>query len=124
MNSGMRASKRPRNHFIVPLTCMLVLTSGCSSMSPSGKYDVVDGSSDDWWIGVKYPEFGPDTTGDCTDDDMVEGSNLSFDEPSSGSTVWLTASALENDAIRIAQCIDETLTSGEIAIYRPVRSFK
>ncbi|SDD28987.1 hypothetical protein SAMN05216410_3122 [Sanguibacter gelidistatuariae] len=87
--------------------------AGCSSVSIS----VVDGSSDTWTVAVADPRFGSEDT--CSNDPSVERAFSTADLPSSRLGISLVPGATEDDAHRVATCLQDVLDSGNVTIGRP-----
>ncbi|MDM7989321.1 hypothetical protein [Arthrobacter sp. zg-Y877] len=73
--------------------------------------------SDRWNLGVTGPRSGPYSQ--CLDDPSIEESLQSADFPSSHLGIRLVVSATAEDAQRIADCLKQTLSTGEVSISGP-----
>lgn len=93
-----------------------VLLAGCTQVSD---VRIVDGDGNQWLVGVAAPRFaGADR---CDSDPMIDSAVMSADLPPSGLGITLKPDATEDDAQRVAECLRNALTSGEITISRPTR---
>lgn len=104
---------RARRALGVGLIVAAYAVAGCSSVNVS----VVDGSSDTWFVGVTGPRFAAEDT--CSTDPSVESALMTADLPSSLLGISLVPGATEDDAHRIAACLDDVLDGGDITIGRP-----
>lgn len=112
--AATRVTRRGRYLLALCAVATSVLLAGCSQVS-----DVrfVDGNGNQWSVGVADPRFSGDDR--CDSDSMIESTVMSADLPSSGLGITLKPEAAEDDAQRIAECLRNALTSGEITISRP-----
>lgn len=87
---------------------------GCAGVSEP---TVVDGPGQMWSVGVSDPRFSGDER--CDGDPSVDTAVMTADLPASGYGITLRTDATEDDALRIAGCLRDALTSGAITISRP-----
>lgn len=73
--------------------------------------------SDRWNLGVRGQRSGPYSQ--CFDDPSIEEALQSADLPSSHLGITLVGSATAEDAQRIADCLKQTLKTGEVSISGP-----
>lgn len=78
---------------------------------------IIDGDGASWSIGVTDPRFAGDER--CLEDTAIQNAVSTTDLPSSGLGITLTPDGTEEDALRIAECLQKALSSGEITISRP-----
>ncbi|TFD83549.1 hypothetical protein E3T61_21185 [Cryobacterium lactosi] len=93
-----------------------MMLAGCAE-APAASYDRTEGDGDSWFVGAKDPRF--ESLSLCIDDPSVGTSLQSADMPSSRLSMQLVAGSTEEDAIRIADCLGDALTSGQIWITSP-----
>jgi hypothetical protein len=103
-----------RKQTLIPL--LVVLLAGCAPTAPTD-YPRAASADDRWGIGVSFPVF--ESLDTCEDDPSVESAVISADMPSSNLGVRLKAGSSETDALRVAECVDQALTSGDITIFSP-----
>ncbi|WP_454149385.1 hypothetical protein [Microbacterium lacticum] len=96
----------------------LILT-GCATAGTTRDIPIIDGENESWSVTVSQPRFSDDER--CTDDANIENAVLSADLPSSSLGVILVPGSSEQDARRIAECLQRTLISGEVTISAPVK---
>jgi hypothetical protein len=103
-----------RKQISTPL--LVVLLAACAPAAPAG-YPRAASADDRWGIGVSFPVF--ESLDTCEDDPSVESAVMSADMPSSHLAVRLNAGSSEVDAMRVAECVDQALTTGDITIFSP-----
>ncbi|MCQ6270832.1 hypothetical protein M8J71_10100 [Pseudarthrobacter sp. R1] len=103
-----------RKQTFTPL--LVVLLAACVPASPAD-YPRAASADDRWSIGVSFPVF--ESMDSCEDDPSVESAVMSADMPASRLGIRLDAGSSEIDALRVAECVDQALTSGEITIFSP-----
>jgi len=81
---------------------------------------ITPGTSDSWNVSVLGPRDGA-STDHCFEDPLIEESIQSADLPSTHLGIKLLETATQEDAERIANCLRERLSSGEISIRSPKR---
>jgi hypothetical protein len=117
---GMRATWGRDNNLarqrIIAL-CLLLLSLG-SCGSGSTEIRVTTGTSDRWLVGVSGPRGGSPLD-PCLKDPAIEESYQSTDLPSTHLSIELLQTATKEDAERIADCLRQRLTSGNITIHSP-----
>jgi hypothetical protein len=101
---------------ITPLLAFFL--AGCAAAgSSSDSYHRTSSHDESWNVGATHPRY--DTLAPCEGDPSVENAIVSADLPSSHLGMKLRPNSTEEDAIRVAECLAETLTSGEIWIASP-----
>jgi hypothetical protein len=96
---------------------VLALTlAGCAE-APPASYERTEGEGDLWFVGAKDPRF--ESLSPCSEDPSVGSSVQSADLPSSHLSMQLIAGSTEEDAVRIADCLGDALTSGQVWITAP-----
>jgi hypothetical protein len=95
---------------------LALLLAACAG-SPSDSFRRTSSSDSSWNVGATHPRY--DTLSPCDKDPSVESAVISNDLPASQLGIRLLPGSREKDAIRIAQCLARTLTSGEIWISSP-----
>lgn len=91
--------------------------STVSSSTVTVEYLAV-GTSPTWQVSVLNPSSVPPQA--CAEDESVELSLMSADMPSSHVNYSLDADATEDDARRVAACMEASLTSGAITLSPPL----
>lgn len=81
---------------------------------------ITPGTSDRWSVSVLGPRDGA-STDHCFEDPLIEESLQSADLPSTHLGIKLHETATQEDAERIANCLRERLSSGEVSIRSPKR---
>jgi len=76
------------------------------------------GSGDTWQVAVLRPSPHPPDA--CAEDESVASSIISLDMPSSHVSYSLHPGSSEDDAKRVAACLEKGLTSGAITVTPPV----
>ncbi|GAA4900423.1 hypothetical protein GCM10025789_18540 [Tessaracoccus lubricantis] len=109
-----RVTRRGRYLLAMCAVATGMLLAGCSQV-PDVR--TVDANGNQWSVGVADPRFSGDDR--CDSDSMIEATVMSADLPPSGLGITLRPEATEDDAQRIAECLRNALTSGEITISRP-----
>lgn len=104
---------------LVLISSLLLLLSACAAPQPS-EYVRTISAGDRWGVGAEYPVFATTAAGiPCEDDPSVEIAVESADLPTSHLGFRLIAGASEADALRVAACLEEALSSGKISISSP-----
>lgn len=113
---GMR-DRRRRAVPILIATALILMITGCA-LGPSRSLPTVQpGTTDRWTVSVSQPRFHGDET--CSSDASVDNAILSADMPASRLGITLKAGSLEEDAVRVAECLLGVLQGGEISILSP-----
>lgn len=95
-----------------------LLLAGCAAAGPSANsYQRSTSHDGSWNVGAIHPRY--DTLAACEEDPSVERALVTADLPSSRLGIKLLPGSTEEDAVRVADCLAETLTSGEIWISSP-----
>lgn len=97
--------------------CLLPLALGSCGTAP-GETDITPGPSDRWNVSVLGPRDG-DSIDHCLEDPLIEESIQSANLPSTHLGIKLLETATQEDAERIADCLRESLISGEVSIRSP-----
>ena len=105
-------SKLP--NIIAPVLALLL--AGCAG-SPPDSFRRTSSSDGSWNVGATHPRY--DTLSPCDKDASIERAVISNDLPASQLGIRLLPGSTEKDAVRIAECLARTLTSGEIWISSP-----
>ncbi len=71
------------------------------------------GAGEVWVVGIGYPEG--DWAG-CFEDDSVAQSLMSADMPASRAAATFTPQASEEDVRRVVDCLDRSLTGGDVSV--------
>ncbi|WP_182113531.1 hypothetical protein [Actinotalea sp. JY-7876] len=71
------------------------------------------GPGEVWFVGMAYPE-GDWTP--CVDDDSVAESHMTADMPTSRAAATFTPEADEDDVRRVLDCLDRSLTGGDVSV--------
>jgi hypothetical protein len=95
---------------------LVVLLAACAPVAPAD-YPRVALADGRWGVAVSFPVY--EFLDTCEDDPSVESAIISADMPTSHLAVRLHAGSSEADAVRVAECVDHALTSGEITIFSP-----
>lgn len=98
------------------LVAALALT-GCASGPAQPLPSLQPGTTDRWTVTVSQPRFRSDER--CGSDPSVDNAVLSADLPSSGLGITFKPGASEDDAVRVAECLQGALESGDISILSP-----
>lgn len=101
-----------RKQIFIPL--FVVILAACA---PPGDYPRAASADDRWNIAVSFPIY--ESLNACEDDPSVERALVSADMPTSHLAVRLNAGSSEADAMRVAECVEQALTSGAITIFSP-----
>lgn len=97
--------------------CLLPLALG-SCGSGSTEIRVTTGTSDRWLVGVSG-QRGGSPLDQCLKDPVIEDAYQSTDLPSTHLSIELLQTATKEDAERIAECLRQRLTSGDVSISSP-----
>ena len=103
-----------RKQIFTPL--LVVLLAACAPISPAD-YPRTASADGRWGVAVSFTVY--ESLDTCEDDPSVENAIMSADMPTSHLAVRLHAGSSEADAMRVAECVDQALTSGEITIFSP-----
>lgn len=96
-----------------------LLLAGCAAAGPSSdEYKRSTSHDGSWNVGATHPRY--DTLAPCEEDPSVERALVSADLPGSHLGIKLLPGSTEEDAVRVADCLAETLSSGEIWIASPL----
>lgn len=88
-----------------------VLLAGCAGERAA---DVPAAGADEVWVvGIGYPEG---EWASCFEDDSIAQSLMTFDMPTSSATATFTAEARELDVRRVLDCLDRSLTGGDVSV--------
>ena len=98
------------------LAALVMLLAACASQ-PSASFERSVSEDDRWGVGANSPKYS--SIENCEKDPSVETSLLSADMPPSRLGLRLAPGATEADALRVAKCLDDALTSGTIWISSP-----
>jgi hypothetical protein len=109
--------KRRTRHWLG--LCFLLLALGSCGTAP-GEKDITPGSSDRWNVSVLGPRGGA-SLDHCFEDPLIEESVQTANLPSTHLGIKLLETARQEDAERIADCLRESLGSGEVSITSPKR---
>lgn len=101
-----------RKQTFTPL--VVVMLAACA---PPADYPRTASADDRWSIAVSFPVY--ESLNACEDDPNVERALISADMPTSHLAVRLNAGSSESDAMRVAECVEQALTSGEVTIFSP-----
>lgn len=99
------------------LSAALVMALAACALQPSASYERSVSEDDRWGVGANYPKYS--SIENCQKDSIVETSLLSADMPPSRLGLRLVSGATEADALRVAKCLNDALTSGTIWISSP-----
>ena len=99
--------------FLLPLAL-----AGCGGAADGTS--ITPGTSDRWNVSVLGPRDGA-STDHCFEDPLIEESLQSADLPSTHLGIKLLETATQEDAERIADCLRDRLSSGEVSIRSPKR---
>lgn len=100
---------------LISIASLPLLLSACAAPQPS-EYERTLSADDRWGVGAKYPVYAEMP---CKGDSSVEIAVQSADLPSSHLGFRLTSDATEENAIRVAACLEEHLDSGKVSISSP-----
>lgn len=108
----MRARRQPRM-VAGQLSVMVavVLLAGCAEeRNPEVP---AAGAGDVWVVGIGYPEgeWVP-----CFEDDSVAETLMTADMPASSASATFTPQASEEDVRRVLDCLDRSLTGGDVGV--------
>jgi|SRR6478752_1719465 len=103
-----------RKRALIPL--LVVLLAACAPPAP-GDYPRTASADDRWSVGVSFPVY--ESLAACEADASVETAVISADMPASRLGIRPRAGASEADALRVADCVREAISSGELTIYVP-----
>lgn len=115
-NSGEGPQVKRRTRLWLGL-CLLPLALG-SCGTVTGKTEITTGSSDRWNVSVLGPRSGA-SLDPCLEDPLIEDSVQTANLPSTHLGIKLLETATQEDAERIADCLRESLGSGEVSITSP-----
>jgi hypothetical protein len=101
------------------LLLTMPLALGSCGVATDAK-SVTPGTSDRWSVSVLGPRDGA-SIDHCFEDPLIEESIQSADLPSTHLGIKLLETATQEDAERIAGCLRERLSSGEVSIRSPKR---
>jgi hypothetical protein len=105
---------------LVLILSLLFLLPACAASPQPNEYMRTISADDRWSVGVEHPVFATSAAGTACEDDLsVETAVQSADMPSSHVGFRLIAGASEADALRVAACLEESLSSGTISISSP-----
>ena len=106
---------------LVLILSLLFLLPACAASPQPGEYMRTTSADDRWSVGVEHPVFATPAAGTaaCEEDPSVETAVQSADMPSSHIGFRLIAGASEEDALRVAGCLEDSLSSGTISISSP-----
>lgn len=96
---------------------LVMSMAGCGASGADADPSATNGTSNRWHVGVLGPRSGP--YDQCVNDRSIEEAFQSADMPSSHLGIKLVASATAEDAQRIADCLRQTLQTGEVSISSP-----
>lgn len=99
------------------LTPLLVVLLAACGQSATSDYPRSASQDDRWGVGVGFPVF--ESTDNCSADPSVERSLMTADMPTSRLAIRLNAGASEADALRVADCLHEAMSRGDITILVP-----
>jgi hypothetical protein len=99
-----------RKQTFTPL--LVVMLAACAA---SVDYPRAASADDRWGVAVSFPVFESMDT--CEDDPSVESAVMSADMPASHLAVRLNRGSSEADAMRVAECVDQKLSGGDITIF-------
>lgn len=102
---------------MISLLVALLLAGCAAAASSSDSYHRTTSHGGSWNVGATHPRYH--TLAPCDGDPSVENAIVSADLPSSHLGMRLLPDSTEEDALRVADCLAETLTSGEIWIASP-----
>lgn len=116
---------------ILPLIALLALMTACGTVAapvesqpspePSARgatIDLLDAATGDvWQVAVLRPS--PIPPGACAEDAAVDTAVMTADLPASRVGYTLLAGSTETDAMRVAECVQQGIESGEITITPP-----
>lgn len=108
--------KRRTRHWLG--LCLLLLVLGSCGTAP-GETEFTPGPSDRWHVSVLGPRDG--SIDHCLEDPLIEESVQTANLPSTHLGIKLLETAAQEDAERIADCLRESLISGEVSITSPKR---
>jgi hypothetical protein len=94
----------------------VVLLAACAPSAPAD-YPRAASADDRWGVGVSFPVY--ESLEHCDDDPSVEKSLTTADMPTSRLGIRLNAGSAEVDAVRVANCVDQALSSGKVTILSP-----
>lgn len=95
---------------------LVVLLSACAPAAPAA-YPRAPSVDDRWGVSVSFPVY--ESLDHCEDDPSVEKAVITADMPPSRLGIRLNAGSSEVDALRVANCVDQALSSGKVAILSP-----
>ena len=95
---------------------LAVLLAACAPAAPAD-YPRAASADDRWGVGVSFPVY--ESLDPCEDDPSVEKSVITADMPTSRLGIRLDAGSAEVDAVRVANCVDQALSSGKVTILSP-----
>lgn len=95
---------------------LVVLLAACAPAAPAA-YPRSASADDRWGVGVSFPVY--ESLDHCEDDPSVENALMTADLPTSHLGIRLNAGASEVDAVRVASCVGQALSSGKVTILSP-----
>lgn len=95
---------------------LAVLLAACATAAPAG-YPRVASADDRWGVGVSFLVY--ESLEHCEDDPSVENALVTADLPTSHLGIRLNAGSSEVDAVRVASCVGQALSSGKVTILSP-----
>ena len=93
------------------------MTAVLPANTAPGETEITPGPSDRWNVSVLGPRDG--SIDHCLQDPLIEESVQTANLPSTHLGIKLLETAAQEDAERIADCLRESLGSGEVSITRP-----
>lgn len=104
-----------RKQLFIPL--LVVLLAACAPAAPADYPRAPPSADGRWSVAIGFPVY--ESLNTCEDDASVESAIISADMPTSHLAVRRHAGSSEADAMRVAECVDHALTSGDITIFSP-----
>lgn len=101
------------------LACLFLIPLALGGSGEPAEPGISPGASDRWHVYVSGPRGDDGRIEHCLDDDAVDESIQTADLPSTNLSIKLHTSATEEDAKRIAGCLNQNLDSGEVSISSP-----
>lgn len=103
-----------RKQLFIPL--LVVLLAACAPAAPAD-YPRAASADGRWSVAIGFPVY--ESLNTCEDDASVESAIISADMSTSHLAVRRHAGSSEADAMRVAECVDHALKSGDITIFSP-----
>lgn len=97
--------------------CLLPLALGSCGTAPA-ETSITTGTSNGWSVAVLGPRGGAPIE-HCLEDPLIEESLQTANLPSTHLGIKLVPEATREDAARIADCLQRSLSSGEVSITGP-----